>query len=213
MAATKKKFNPGGQSSALKLLATINKQQEGCATAGQLSRIYGLTIETIRLKLRGVEPYGKIGREKVWKLEEAELYLTPQQDGEVPTMMPAALNTPPSPFDADIEAAKLRRATADADKAELITAQLRGDLISVKDARDLMMEVMQLLYKRFCVVGPRELGVMITEAVRGGEGSRQVSEHLREHAIRVFNDVGQSRLFNGQPGSGVTVSLAERNTD
>lgn len=222
-----RKLKPGVKNSLEKLLRTIHYQQDGCATAGQLSRIFGYSLVVMREKLQKIEAFGKMGREKVWKYKDVEEQLlnnvpSTSNEPETPKKRKAALPEDTGeeriaiPFTGegeDIEAAKLRRAIADAEKAELTVLEKQGELVSASAMRDLVMEIMQILYKRFCVVGPRELGIVITEAVRGGGGSREVSEHIRQHAIRVFNDVGQTRLFSGAAGRDIARDLAERNTN
>lgn len=217
-----RKLKPGVKNSLEKLLRTINNEQDGCATAGQLSRIFGFSLVVMREKLKKVDAFGKMGREMVWKYKEVEdaiLNTEVTKPAKPAKSIPAEPSNERIPFtmpDEDIEGieqAKLRRAIADAEKAELTVLEKQGELVSASAMRDLVMEIMQILYKRFCVVGPRELGILITEAVRGGGGSREVSEHIRQHAIRVFNDVGQTRLFGSTTGTDIARDLAERNTD
>lgn len=229
-------LKPGVKNSLQKLLSTIHYHQDGCATAGQLSRIFGYSLVVMREKLKKVDAFGKMGREMVWKYKEVEEALlstdTSEPEPSEPRTKkkrktalpddagfagePLPLSIPFVASDDDIEgldAAKLRRAIADAERAELNVLERQGELVSAAAMRGLVMEIMQILYKRFCVVGPRELGITITEAVRGGGGSREVSEYIRQHAIRVFNDVGQTRLFSGAAGTDIARDLAERHTD
>lgn len=83
------------------------------------------------------------------------------------------------------DSSKARKEEADAQKAEILVAKLRGDLVETSLMRSVAAELVKSLYQRIVMLGPRVLADKIT----GNTDRAQVEISIREHHAGIFEEL------------------------
>jgi hypothetical protein len=140
----------------------------GLASISELARMFNLDRATVTKKLKDVEPEQQQG------YKGAKMY-------RVVTV--ATLLSQGSTYSED--QAKARRALADAEKAELMVARLRGELVPVADMKDAVHQLVKSLFQRCVTVAPRQLSRKLVGKSDPGE----IEVLMREYYAAVFEEL------------------------
>jgi hypothetical protein len=132
----------------------------------EISEVTGRDRVTVRNRLAGIEP--KIGP------KNAKLY---NRNAALPLVLG---NGAPQGEDE----AKQRKAAAEAEKAEIIVAKLKGELVSVADMKTAAAQLIKTLYTRTVRVEPQ---IIATKCV--GKTALEIEIAVRESLAAVFNEL------------------------
>ena len=83
------------------------------------------------------------------------------------------------------DSAKARKEAADAEKAEILVAKLRGDLVPVGLVRTSAADLVKSLYQRCVNLAPR----ILSDKITGKTDRNDVEITLREHMASVFDEL------------------------
>lgn len=83
------------------------------------------------------------------------------------------------------DSSKARKEAADADKAEITVAKLRGDLISVGAVRNSAADLVKSLYQRLVMLSPR----LLSDQLTGNPDRAEVEIAIREHNAKIFDEL------------------------
>lgn len=131
-----------------------------------LARLCKLDRATVAKRLKDVPPAEEGEREKLFTLEAA-----------VPAILAGA--------SAELDAAKLKRAKADANLRELELQRERGEVVEVKEVRNYAQALFRGVHQRIAVQLPRVVAAQLYKA----ESAAQITEILQRETGRIFNDL------------------------
>jgi hypothetical protein len=135
-------------------------------TLEELRRITAKDRRTISDRIRDL-PFQKKGNRKLY---DKMLALQAIMSGKAPT---------------DEQGAKERKAIADAEKAELIVARLRGELVPVADMKTAAAELVKSLYQRAVRVVPS----ILASKLIGRTDILDIEVVIRESYAEIFNEL------------------------
>lgn len=146
----------------------------------ELAAGFNLNRETVakRLRLAGIEPAEKRPRETVYRM-----------DPRLEEVLIAA--------DADIEAERLRKISAEADLKEMAAAQLRGELAPVSEFQEIVQALFGGLHKEIAVRFPKKIAARAARTRTAAEASALLQQGLNEIFLAVRSDFS---AFLGQNG-------------
>jgi replicative superfamily II helicase len=90
----------------------------------------------------------------------------------------------------ELEAAKLRRAIADAEKAELIVAKMRGELVDRVEVLGEVQEIFSRLYQTIAVQYPRRTAGKLAKL-----SPQELAKKLQADLMAVFNEIADEYTF------------------
>ncbi|HEY0545307.1 MAG TPA: DUF1441 family protein [Pyrinomonadaceae bacterium] len=131
-----------------------------------LAKLTTLDRATVRKRLEGIEPVPGTKGAKMYELVDA-----------LPALIAGA--------SAEFDAAKLRRAQAEAELKELELASERGEVVSVKEVQDYALRLFKSMHNRVGVRMSREIAQQLYKA----ESAAQITEILKTETGRIFNDL------------------------
>lgn len=136
-------------------------------TKEELHRITGRDRRTINLRLEaGNVPFKQSGRSKLFdKMLAVQAISTKSNDPEA--------------------ASKERKLAAEAEKAEIIVARLRGELVPVADMKTAAAELIKTLYARVVRVTPS----VVAPRVLGISDPLEIERLLRDALADAFNEL------------------------
>lgn len=144
-------------------------ENQGKASIAELQRLTGVDRATIGKRIAHISPeFGTKG---------AKLY-------EVRQVLPLIM----AQKSADGDESKDRKAAADAEKAELIVARLRGELVPVADMKEAAAELIKTMYQQIVRVQP---GIIASEVV-GMTDAVEIEVKIRESISKIFDDLRSS---------------------
>lgn len=122
-----------------------------------------------RLDAAGVQPVERKAKEVRYRLDEdlEEILLA---------------------VDADFEAERLRKMTAEADLKEMQAARERGETASVREFQEIVQALFGGLYKEIAVRFPKKIGGKASRAKTPAEASAIIQHGLNEIFVSVRND-------------------------
>lgn len=127
-------------------LAALKTEVYERRNISQLSRDFDIDKATVRKRIAagGFEPLETKSKETIYEL-------TPR--------LSSLLSNIDSPFDE----ARLRKETADAETRELKLAQMRGELVSMAEAVELVQAVVGALYQEYAVRAPKRIAAKLAK--------------------------------------------------
>lgn len=131
-----------------------------------LAALCGRDRATIRKCLKDIKPVEAREKEKLYALAEA---------------IPAII----AGVDAELNAAKLKKAQADANLRELELSRERGEVVEVKEVRAYAQALFRGVQQRMAVRLPRDVAGQLYRA----ESEAQVRESLQREVGRIFNEL------------------------
>lgn len=132
----------------------------------ELRELTGLDRATIRTRLDGIEPQGGAKNAKTYALKVA-----------LPALIAGA--------SAEMDAAKLRKAEADAELREIDLKRELGAVVEVKEVRTYTQTLVQGIHQRVAVRMPGEIAPQLYKA----ESTAQITEILQHELGRIFNEL------------------------
>jgi DNA-binding transcriptional regulator YhcF (GntR family) len=144
--------------------------EQKTASISELARIFNLDRATVSKRLKDIEPASQVGYKGAKEYTISEVTHLLQSSAQ-------------SSYGE--EQAKVRRAMADAEKAEINVAKLRGELVSVSEMKDAVHTLVKSLFQRCVVVSPRALARKIIGKSDPGE----VEIILRAHYSEIFEEL------------------------
>lgn len=150
------------------------KQEHELIHIAEAARRYNLDRLTVRKRLYGIEPvgFGKKG-EKLYDLDEVEPLLT--AEGEQAA-----------------DAVKLRKLTAEAERQELLTAKMRGELVDVGVVRSMVYDFFKQARQLIVVEFPRANGPQIAQM----KDSRETITFLNRELAQIFDELSESDILS-----------------
>lgn len=100
----------------------------------------------------------------------------------------------------DLEAAKLRRAQADAEKAEILVAKLRGELVNRVEVLTEVQEIFARLYQTICIQYVRRNSGRLFKMKSGTE----LAEALQKDLTAIFDEIADENSFSRSNSGGNT---------
>jgi hypothetical protein len=101
------------------------------------------------------------------------------------------------------ESPKARKEAADADKAEINVARLRGDLVPVGSVRSSAADLVKSLFQRCVNLAPR----LLADKITGKDDRAEVEIAIREHFAAIFDEL------RSLPNNFLNISDVDSDTD
>lgn len=100
----------------------------------------------------------------------------------------------------ELEAAKLRRAKADAEKAELTVEKMRGDLVNRVEVLTEVQGIVSGLYQKVCIQYVRRNAGRLQKV----KTSKELAQILQNDLMEIFNEIADDYSFERGDNGGDT---------
>lgn len=161
--------------------AVAAEQPKTIFNISELAQGFNLNRETVakRLRLAGIAPVEKKAKETLYKL-----------DARLEEILIAA--------DADIEAERLRKISAEADLKEMQAQQLRGELAPVSEFQEIVQALFGGLYKEIAVRFPKKVAARCARAKTAAEAAALLQQQLNGIFLAIRNDFSAFLVKNAE---------------
>lgn len=150
-------------------MPTTTNDAEQLHSVSALARLFDLDRATVakRLAEADVQPTKESKREKLYALKDALLALTSQGASS------------------DLEEARRKKVELETARLQLLLDRERGELLPVRDVRDMLQRIFKRLHNSVCVQYPRDGAAQLYKA----DSVNHVAETLQRDLSRKFNDL------------------------